>query len=150
MYASYEFELYFYHLPFPRNNSVINLSFVWGMWFLYWLIEMLLKPRNLWSHTWSQDLKLSFFSFLKYLFILAALGLSCSTCDPPCCIWDLLVAGLGLLSCGVNVGSSSPTRDWTPYIGSTEPYPLDHEGSPKAQVPDVFSQKEFSERQSDR
>ena len=38
----------------------------------------------------------------------------------------------GLLSCGMHVGSSSPIRDQTrvPCIGSTESYPLDHQGSP--------------------
>ena len=35
-------------------------------------------------------------------------------------------------SCGMNAGSSSPTRDQTqaPCIGSAESYPLDHQGSP--------------------
>ena len=43
-----------------------------------------------------------------------------------------LVAACGLLSCGMHVGSSFPTRDWTwfPCIGSTESYPLDHQGGP--------------------
>ena len=38
----------------------------------------------------------------------------------------------GLLSCGMHVGSSSLTRNrtWPPSIGSTESYPLDHQGSP--------------------
>ena len=36
------------------------------------------------------------------------------------------------LSCGMHVGSSSLPRDQTrgPCIGSTEPQPLDHQGSP--------------------
>ena len=44
----------------------------------------------------------------------------------------VLVAACGLLSCGMHAGSSSPTRDWTwPFcIGSTESYPLDHQGIP--------------------
>ena len=52
-----------------------------------------------------------------YLFILAALGLSC---------------GMRTLSCRMHEGSSSPTRDRTrvPCIGSVESYPLDHQGSP--------------------
>ena len=45
--------------------------------------------------------------------------------------WVLVEAG-GLLSCGVHVGSSSLSRDWTqaPCIVSVESYPLDHQGSP--------------------
>ena len=37
------------------------------------------------------------------------------------------------LSCGVHVGSSSPTTNRTraPCIGSTESYPLGHQESPK-------------------
>ena len=44
----------------------------------------------------------------------------------------VLVAACLLLSCIMYVGSSSPTRDQTqaPCIGSTESYPLDHQGSP--------------------
>ena len=44
-----------------------------------------------------------------------------------------LVAARRLLSCGMHAGSSSPTRDRTraPCIGSTEAYPLDHQGSPR-------------------
>ena len=55
--------------------------------------------------------------FYMYLFILAALGLSC---------------GMLTLSCVTHVGSSSLTRAWTraPCIGSAESYPLDHQGSP--------------------
>lgn len=30
---------YFYHLPLPRTVRVINLSWVWSMLFLYWLIK---------------------------------------------------------------------------------------------------------------
>ena len=39
---------------------------------------------------------------------------------------------VGSFSHGMHVGSSSPTRDRTraPCIGSTESYPLDHQGSP--------------------
>ena len=52
---------------------------------------------------------------------------------------QVLVAAHGIftaargLSCGMRVGSSSLTRDrtWAPCIGSTEPYPLDHQGSPQ-------------------
>ena len=68
----------------------------------------------------SWSLSLSFFNIylvIDYLFILAALGLSC---------------GMRTLSCGMYAGSSSPTRDWTraPCIGSAESYPLDHQGRP--------------------
>ena len=39
---------------------------------------------------------------------------------------------MGTLSCGMHVGSSTPTRNATraPCIGSVESYPLDHQGSP--------------------
>ena len=52
-----------------------------------------------------------------YLFIyLGCTGFSC---------------GMQTLSCGMHVESSSPTRDrtWVPCIGSSESYPLDHQGS---------------------
>ena len=47
-------------------------------------------------------------------------------------MWDHLVAACGLLSCGMHAASSSPTRDRTqdPCSGSTESYPLDHQGGP--------------------
>ena len=43
-----------------------------------------------------------------------------------------LSCGMQTLSCGMHVGSSSLTRDQTrtPCIGSTEFYPLHHQGSP--------------------
>ena len=68
-------------------------------------------------------------NLLIYLF-LAALDLSCSMQDL------FLVAACGLLSCSMNAGSSYPTRDQTraPCIGSTESYPLDHQGSPQDNV----------------
>ena len=70
-------------------------------------------------------LSVYFFFFLKiYLFIwlhqvLVAAG-------------RLLSCGLRTLSCGMHVGSSSLTRARTraPCIGSTESYPLRHQGSP--------------------
>ena len=68
-----------------------------------------------------------FVLFLKniYLFISAAPGLSCGMRALRCGMRDLF-------SCGVHVGSSSPTRDRTraPCIGSVESYPLAHQGSP--------------------
>ena len=92
---------------------------------------------------------LIFFFFLILLFflkknILAALGLSCGTRDLHRSMWDLLVVargnffffffscGMQTLSCSKHVGSSSLSRDRTraPCIGSTESYPLDHQGSP--------------------
>ena len=51
------------------------------------------------------------------------------------CTWVLVAGsfscGMWTLSCGMHVGSSSPTRDriCTPCIGSVESYPLDHQGS---------------------
>ena len=47
-------------------------------------------------------------------------------------MWDLLAVACRLLSCGMHVGSSSPTRDRTraPCTGRAESYPLDHQGSP--------------------
>ena len=54
-------------------------------------------------------------------------------------LYRILVAACGLfscslwaLSCGMHVGSISPTRDrtWATCIGSVESYPLDHQGSP--------------------
>ena len=68
--------------------------------------------------------------YLKtYLFILAALGLSCGIFIAAC---GLLSYGMRTLSCSMHAGSSSLTRDqtWAPCIGSTESYPLDHQGSP--------------------
>ena len=59
------------------------------------------------------------FFFYIYLFIyLVALGLSGS---------------MQTLSCGMHVGSSPLTRDWTRAhcIGSMESYPLRHKGSPR-------------------
>ena len=66
-----------------------------------------------------------------YLFILAALGLSCGMWDLPCGMWDLpcgmwdlffflLVAACVLLSCNMHAGSSSQTRDRTgpPALGA--------------------------------
>ena len=52
-------------------------------------------------------------------------GLSCDT-------QDLLCSMQGLLVVACMQDSSSPTRDRTqaPCIGSTESYPLDHQGSP--------------------
>ena len=40
--------------------------------------------------------------------------------------------GVRTLSCGMHVGSGSPSRDrtWAPCIGSAESYLLDHQGSP--------------------
>ena len=48
------------------------------------------------------------------------------------CSMQTLSCGMWTLSCGMHAASSSPTRDWTraPCIGSTESYPLDHQGSP--------------------
>ena len=45
---------------------------------------------------------------------------------------QVLVVACRLLSCSMHAGSSSLTRDqtWAPCIGSTESYPLDHQGSP--------------------
>ena len=75
---------------------------------------------------------------------MAAPGLSYGTRDLRCGRLqhaDFLVAARRLLSCsmwtlscGMHVGSSSLTRDWTraPCIGSTESYPLDHQGSPES------------------
>ena len=76
-----------------------------------------------------------FLSFLIniYLFIfLVALGLSCGRRAPRLRLSGSLVAAHGLLSCGMHVGSSSPTRDRTqaPCIGSAESHPLRHKGSP--------------------
>ena len=44
----------------------------------------------------------------------------------------LLSCSKQTLSCGMHVGSSSPTRDQTqaPSIGSVESYPMDHQESP--------------------
>ena len=57
-----------------------------------------------------------FFSFFNLLFRLC----------------QVLVAACRL-SCGLHVGSSSLTREWTwaRCTGSTESYPLDHQGSPQ-------------------
>ena len=70
------------------------------------------------------------FFFNIYLFwllwvLVAACGIFVAACG-------LLVAACGLLSCGMHVGSNSPTRDQTqvPCTGSVESYPLDHQGSP--------------------
>ena len=46
----------------------------------------------------------------------------------------LLSCGMRTLRCGMHVGSSSLSRDWSraPCLGSVESYPLHHQGSPKA------------------
>ena len=56
-----------------------------------------------------------------------------------------LVAPSGLLSCGMHVGSSSLTRDRTqaPCIGSTESYPLHHQGSPLFKSLQAKAEKEL-------
>ena len=61
--------------------------------------------------------------FFIYLFILAALSLSCG---------GLLSCDMWTLSHGMHAGSSSPTRGRTraPCIGNVEYHPLDHQGSP--------------------
>ena len=48
----------------------------------------------------------------------------------PAC--GLLSCSMQTLSCGMHAGSSFPVRDRTrpPCTGSTESYPLDHQGSP--------------------
>ena len=77
--------------------------------------------------------KLFFFFLNIYLFIyLVALGLSCSLQAPYLWLAGSTVAACQLLSCGMHVGSSFLTRDQTqaPCIGSVEPYPLHHQGSP--------------------
>ena len=75
------------------------------------------------SSSWSPALlifKLVFLSFFFNIYLF---------------IWlrQVLLAAGGLLSCGMQVGSSSLTRDQTrvPCIGSTESYPLRHQGSPQ-------------------
>ena len=58
-------------------------------------------------------------------------------------MWDLLVTACGLLSrgmvtlsCGMHAGSSSRTgaQTWALCIGSVESYPLDHQGTPEADI----------------
>ena len=69
---------------------------------------------------------LAFFFYFKYLFIyFGCVGSSLLHVGSFSC-------GMRTLSCGMLVGSSSLTRDLTraPCIGSTESYPLDHQGSP--------------------
>ena len=53
------------------------------------------------------------------------------------------VVACGIFSCSMHAGSSSPTRDrtWAPCIGSSEPYPLDHQGSPSHNIFSVKSQR---------
>ena len=87
------------------------------------------------SDLWNPKMINSFcflFVLLFIYFILAAPCLSCGTWDLCCGMQDLFVETCGLLSCGMHEGSSSLTRDRTraPCIGSTESYPLDHQGSP--------------------
>ena len=65
----------------------------------------------------------SFFS-LSFKSILAALGLTYDSLDLHC--------GIQALSCSMNAGSSSLTRDHIQALctGSVASYPLDHQGSP--------------------
>ena len=58
-----------------------------------------------------------------YSLILSVLGLSCG-------MWDLLVAACGLLVAACRICSLTRDRTRDPCIGSTESYPLDHQGSP--------------------
>ena len=79
------------------------------------------------SVNWLFMLDFGSFFFLKKIFIylfwlcwvlVAASGIFVVACE--------------LFSCGIHVGSTSPTRDRTraPCIGSAESYVLDHQGSP--------------------
>ena len=63
-----------------------------------------------------------------YLLIFAVPGLSCGVRD----LFFFFNCSMRTLSCSMHAGYSSPTRDQTraPCIGSTESYPLDHQGSP--------------------
>ena len=75
---------------------------------------------HLCTYVWWMDVGVFFFFLIcSYLFIYL--------------FWLhwVLVATCRLLSWGIHAGSSSPTRDRTraPCIGSTESYPLDHQGS---------------------
>ena len=83
--------------------------------------------------------------FLKfifiYLFILPVPGLCCGMQNLHCGMQGLLFCvcvcvACRLLSCGMHVESSSPTRDRTqaPCIGSRESYPLDCQGSPPTNI----------------
>ena len=65
-----------------------------------------------------------FFFFSIYLFRLRPVSVAAH---------GILVAACGVFSCCMPVGSSSLTRDrtWSPCIGSSESYPLDHWGSPQ-------------------
>ena len=53
----------------------------------------------------------------------------------------ILVVARILLSYGMHTGSSSPTRDraWAACIGSTESYPLDHQGSPPCFIKSIHN-----------
>ena len=108
---------------------------------------------DVWSNT-NVDVSVKEF-FFKYLFIclfiylfwlrwilVAALGIFVAAFRIfSCGMWAFffLVVACGLLSCttwtfscSMHEGSSSLTRDqtWAPCIGSSESYPLDHQGSP--------------------
>ena len=79
------------------------------------------SPLCLWT---GKIVMTTFFSSSSFFFFLPAPGRSCG-------MWDLH-CGMRALSCSMHVGSSSLARDRTqaPCIGSTESYPLDHQGSP--------------------
>ena len=65
---------------------------------------------------------LLFFSFLFFFWLHQVLV----------AVRGLLSCGMRALSCGMHMGSSSLTRDQTraPCLGSSESYPLRHQGSP--------------------
>ena len=75
-------------------------------------------------------------NFFEILFIyLVALGQLWLAGSLVAARW-LLSCGMQTLSCGMHVGSSSLTRDWTraPCIGSSESQPLHHLGSPYDEI----------------
>ena len=72
--------------------------------------------------------------FLKSIYLFRLCRVLVAACGTFLAAWGFLVAACGLLSCSMHAGSRSPTRDQTraPCIGSTESYPLDHQGSPSS------------------
>ena len=85
----------------------------------------------LWKNVYSVSLPIFVCLFVCLFWLHWVLVVACGIFIAACGIFS---CGVWELSCGMHVGSSSLTRDrtWAPCIGSTESYPLDHQGSPSA------------------
>ena len=109
------------HLSKRSRNSafLISLNFIFASFrahyfYFIWIFKKFYTHTHTHTHIYPQT-----YLFIWLHRVLVAAG-------------GLLSCGMWTLSCGMHVGSSSLTRDRTraACIGSTESYPLCHQGSP--------------------